>query len=376
MKYIETGFRAVYHNFAIFPLRDSDRVALEGFPGEKTADAALVYGYYDRETGMTLEVLCAAKEGKNGWLFAKGNDEIRSFIRVDAVLDVEFYAREEPDPALFQQFETKLEMLKAYDADEDIEKTRTFGFLDEARHPEFIDDVMVFLEREGLTPEPCWCRIIGLGDHSIRAILLNEPTQAFGIHIGEELSFQVQRDDKSKKVTCHAEITAEEKPDLEGLENGTLLRDAIHKLYESGEGNAPYQIMRILRDSKVWIPCKAVPGEEDQRALEEMVKNVGDNPEALVGTTFTSKQDMRMIPDLLEKDGEHFFPAFTTVEDMGDYGEHFSKVQRSFMEVICLARNNTEFKEGLKGIVINAFTEPFLLSKDLYEVVEKMQSRN
>ncbi len=206
MKYIEDGFRAVYHNFAILPFEGLDRAVLDGFPGAQSADGALVYGYYDREAGMTLEVLCAAKEGKNGWMFANGNDQIRSFIRIDTVLDVDFYTREEPDPALFRKFETKLEMLKVYDAGEEIEKTRTFGFLDDARHPEFIDDVMVYLEKGDLKPEPCWCRITGLGEQSIRAILLNEPVQPFGVHNGESISFHVQKITETGKYICRAEI--------------------------------------------------------------------------------------------------------------------------------------------------------------------------
>ncbi len=206
MKYIEDGFRTVYHNFAILPFEGLDRSVLDGFPGAKSADGALVYGYYDREAGMTLEVLCAAKEGKNGWMFANGNDQIRSFIRIDTVLNVDFYTREEPDPALFKKFETKLEMLKVYDVGEEIEKTRTLSFLDDARHPEFIDDVMVYLEKGDLKPEPCWCRITGLGEQSIRAILLNEPVQAFGIHNGVEISFRVQKMAETGKHICRAEL--------------------------------------------------------------------------------------------------------------------------------------------------------------------------
>ena len=38
MKYTETGFRAVYHRFAVFPLTEVTRGAIEGLPGEKTAE--------------------------------------------------------------------------------------------------------------------------------------------------------------------------------------------------------------------------------------------------------------------------------------------------------------------------------------------------
>lgn len=82
-----------------------------------------------------------------------------------------------------------------------------------------------------------------------------------------------------------------------------------------------------------------------------------------------------MIPDIFEKDGKFFFPVFSTEEDMGEYGERFSKLQQSFMDVIQAARNSDQYEQKLAGIVINAFTEPFILPEELYEAVEKLASR-
>ena len=41
MKYSDTGFRAVYHSFTVFPLTDGIRAALKSFPGEEYADSVL-----------------------------------------------------------------------------------------------------------------------------------------------------------------------------------------------------------------------------------------------------------------------------------------------------------------------------------------------
>ena len=60
---------------------------------------------------------------------------------------------------------------------------------------------------------------------------------------------------------------------------------------------------------------------------------------------------------------------------MGEYGEHFSQIQESFLKVIELARDRREQGHELTGIVINAFTEMFILPKELYEGVERMPSR-
>ena len=57
---------------------------------------------------------------------------------------------------------------------------------------------------------------------------------------------------------------------------------------------------------------------------------------------------------------------------MGDYGNGFSKVQKHMLEGFPLARNN---EKKPVGIVLNAFSEPFVLEKEIWDIVEKMKSR-
>ncbi len=42
------------------------------------------------------------------------------------------------------------------------------------------------------------------------------------------------------------------------------------------------------------------------------------------------------------------------------------------LEAITLAKNN---EKKLAGIVLNAFTEPFVLDEQIWDIVEKMKSR-
>ena len=79
-----------------------------------------------------------------------------------------------------------------------------------------------------------------------------------------------------------------------------------------------------------------------------------------------------MIPDILQNGEAYFFPVFSTVEAMGEYGENFSKLQKHMLEVIPLARNN---EKKPVGIVLNAFTEPFVLDAKIWDIVENMKSR-
>lgn len=47
----------------------------------------------------------------------------------------------------------RIEMIHHYDADELIEQTRKMPFLDSCRHEEYLDDIMVFLCKDGLEHE-------------------------------------------------------------------------------------------------------------------------------------------------------------------------------------------------------------------------------
>ena len=203
MKYKDTGFRAFYQHFIAVPLKDNLKAALKDFPDADKANCILTYGYIDRECGLTLEILAAGIEGKKGFNFADGNDTISSKIRIENVPndDVAFFADE--DGSLAKRYSQKIEMLHHYDAPEEVEKTRGMTFLDGSRDPNCVDDVLVYLVKDGLKPEGCWTRIIGLGDHWIMGTLLNEPDQDFGYHIGENIAFFVQ-ETEDKKVILNA----------------------------------------------------------------------------------------------------------------------------------------------------------------------------
>lgn len=113
----------------------------------------------------------------------------------------------------------------------------------------------------------------------------------------------------------------------------------------------------------------------DCAAMEKRVKEAQESSEgldSLIGEDLSNQDDIRFIPDLLQNEDGYFFPVFTDVEAMGEYGENFSKIEKHFLETIILARNS---KEEVQGIVVNAFTEPFVLNRDLFELVEKMKSR-
>ena len=50
------------------------------------------------------------------------------------------------------------------------------------------------------------------------------------------------------------------------------------------------------------------------------------------------------------------------------YGDGFSNVEHHFLDVLSLAKGN----ENVKGIVVNAFTQQFIVEKDLFEFIANL----
>lgn len=157
------------------------------------------------------------------------------------------------------------------------------------------------------------------------------------------------------------------------LADGSFLKRAIEICNRNRTQLNMIKLMKILRDSWVWIPCNAILSDADYAALEKTVKDAEDNGglESLVGKTMSNQDYIRMVPDILQNGEEYFFPVFTSAEEMGEYGQRFSKLEKHFLEAANLARNN---ERNVTGIVINAFSEPFIVPRDLFDMIAEMPS--
>ena len=201
MKYSEKGFRSVYHNFCLFPISEAVKAVAEQFPSFKDADSVLAYGYCDRTAGLTLEILCCAKEvDTDTFTFAKSPKDMRGIVRINAVAEEEFVFVGYDDDPIKDNFKHKLENLDRYDAGYEVEVSRAFEFIDEFRHEFYPDDVMVLTVKDGLKPEGCWVRITGLGDKYFIGTLLNEPDQNFGYHMGDTITFFLYGGDDDERA--------------------------------------------------------------------------------------------------------------------------------------------------------------------------------
>ena len=84
-----------------------------------------------------------------------------------------------------------------------------------------------------------------------------------------------------------------------------------------------------------------------------------------------NKEEIRFIPDIFRDGEEFFFPVFTTAEEMGEYGEHFSKIGEHILNVLPLAENS---EKDVVGLIINPFTDACVIHKDLFRMIKGMQT--
>ncbi len=145
----------------------------------------------------------------------------------------------------------------------------------------------------------------------------------------------------------------------ETLEGGKVLRVLVEQFKNDRTEQNFFGLLRCLRDSFVWIPCNAVVSEDD---MEQFLN-------AKKGDVVQSMNDIKLEPDILQNGDELFLPIFSNCEQMGeDYGSRFSKVEKHTFE----AMNMAMARENVVGLVLDAFTNPFVIEKDLFEIIGKL----
>ena len=152
----------------------------------------------------------------------------------------------------------------------------------------------------------------------------------------------------------------EGKVDPAELENGDILRQLVEQLKNKPCEKHYVAVLRCLRDSFIWIPGNIRISEMD--TAEILRKKEGD--------TFSPQQDMKFVPDFLQNGDEFFLPVFSNQEQMGEYSDHCSKLERHFFDAMRLALG----REEVSGIVLDPFTSPCVVLKGDFDFIGNLPS--
>ena len=148
-----------------------------------------------------------------------------------------------------------------------------------------------------------------------------------------------------------------------------LMKKTLASLETDTSQEAIMTLLWYLKSTLLWVPCNAILSERDKKKWDEAILPGLEMDESVVGMELTAEDAIRLVPDILISGEDYYFPAFTNCEEMGEYGNGFSKIQKHIMEIINLARNN---EKEIKGIVIDAFTDSFVLPVDWFEIIENL----
>lgn len=366
----EVGFRPLYHLVCAFELNDKLKEIIKDCPDAAKASHAVVYGYIDPTDGLMLEVLGAGKQAPKYFYFKDPYEGERITIKASEVEDVEFMYFPDLEPRFKKKFTPRIEELKKYDADEKLEETRKLGFLDELRSPQFPDDVKVVLMKEGLKPEEVWVHMTEPGDHEIIGVLLNQPYQDYGVNKGDTIGFNVKETD-DKKILCFKDLNEPRELRKEDLEDGSFLQHCIQDFLSDTENKEKFGfLLAVLRSSNVVVPCDVQLSDEAEAIMNKLKKAGKELDDMTEEEAEVFNAGMHFFPMILENETHKFMPAFTGEEEIGDHADGAARVNMPFLHAIDMALD-----EGneLEGIVINPYSDNFIVSKELFGTIRKME---
>lgn len=201
MLYSEVGFRAIYKKFCCFEmdgvLKD---IAKNYLPGFDRANCVLTYGYIDRNTGLSLEILaCGIRNGNRHYQFFRPNDLIRTHCRIAAVESLQFWVLDS-SARLLELFKSKIDTLNIYTINEEIEKTRNMIILDQFRDTYNIDDILVTFTKKTCKSEVGFVRLERFGELGFTGTLLTALSLPFNLEPNDAVIFKCYQDFVGKTV--------------------------------------------------------------------------------------------------------------------------------------------------------------------------------
>lgn len=374
MKLKDTGFRWVYHYVCAFELNDKLRELIKECPDVAKASHAVCYGYIDAKKGLMLEVLCAGKQAPKYFYFKDTYEGKRITIPASELKNVEFILFDKLEPRFRKKLDPRIEPLKKYDAPEELEKTRgeELGFLDAFRDLQHPDVVRVAFYKDGLQVEEIPVRLTGTGDHYLIGIVQKNPKQDFGSVKGDTVYFNARQTEENK-IEIYLNLNTEETHKLTqaDLDDGSFLKICITEFLKDKCNQGKFEfLLAVLRSSSVIVPCD-IELTDAAKAIADKIEAAGKTIDDLEGEDAAKfAEGMILLPRFLENSGHKFLPAFTNEDEIGDQMDGAARFHMPFLHVIEMA---AEGYVEYEGIVINAFTDDFIVNKELFEIIPQLK---
>ncbi len=94
-------------------------------------------------------------------------------------------------------YERKIAVInEAYAPSEDVAAIRSVDLIDDSRHPDYPDDILVIFLKDDYKPEGCWVRSMEVEEGRCIGKLLNEPDQDYGVHENDLIPFDIVKKER------------------------------------------------------------------------------------------------------------------------------------------------------------------------------------
>ena len=121
------------------------------------------------------------------------------------------------------------------------------------------------------------------------------------------------------------------------MQDGRMLRECIEQYKYYSNGNNMMVVYTCLRDSRVFVPCKA--GRVNDMAF-------------------------------IKENGKRYLPVFSNEAQMGDKAGSLEVEEKDFLDVISAARF-----ANVDGIMVDPYTVPFFVDPAEYDTISRMITR-
>ncbi len=307
--------------------------------------------------------------GKKYFYFKDLYEGKRITVSASELKNVEFDFFEHLEPRFQKKFQPRIDALAVNDAPEEIEKLRgdDFAFLDSFRDLRQPDVVSVVFSMDGLNDEKVKVRLIGTGDHCLIGCIETSPKQDFGVAKGDSIEFGIREIDDTH-IELHAEFDELREVTEEDLQNGLFLKFCIGEFLKNIKDEAAAAILQsALRSSFVIVPCE-VEFDDKAAAIMSRLEKDGRDIDSLEGEDAETLQNgMHFIPSVIESEGRRYLPAFTGDAEMD--ADKIGDVSFVHMPIPAAIEMSQKKENSFDGIVINPFTDSFVLDKDTFEAV-------
>lgn len=208
MKHTINSFRPLYHKFCVLPLEGRVAESCINLPSFEEACGVLAYGCCLGENGeFFLDVLCCVKKNGKEFEFCKPVSDTSILFQLETVKGMNYESLGSDKDSIMENFKGLLESQGVLEkVDKSLERTRKEKTIDQYRDERFIDVVKCEICKENFLIEDTWARVLKIRDNHLEAILLEEPEQKMGAHVGDVIKLQLVNDTELNQVVLYADL--------------------------------------------------------------------------------------------------------------------------------------------------------------------------